>query len=122
MSEAEREKLLDLVQTLELKLNSIEQVRRAPSRGWKNFCAIFLLCCVFFHFGSSRRFLKGNFFFVFHPFATLSLISLMKKSDEEQWSLKQKLLSLDVERKSFEKEKEFLRNQIAVEQQKLQVI
>lgn len=26
MSEAEREKLLDLVQTLELKLNSIEQV------------------------------------------------------------------------------------------------
>lgn len=46
----------------------------------------------------------------------------MKKSDEEQWSLKQKLLSLDVERKSFEKEKEFLRNQIAVEQQKLQVI
>lgn len=46
----------------------------------------------------------------------------MKKSDEEQWSLKQKLMSFEVERKSFEKEKEFLRNQMAVEQQKLQVI
>lgn len=28
MSEAEREKLLELVQTLELKLNSIEQVKQ----------------------------------------------------------------------------------------------
>jgi hypothetical protein len=46
----------------------------------------------------------------------------MKKSDEEQWSLKQKLVSLEVERKSFEKEKEFMRNQIAMEQQKAQVI
>lgn len=45
----------------------------------------------------------------------------MKKSDEEQWSLKQKLIAFEVERKSFEKEKEFLRNQIAVEQQKVQV-
>lgn len=46
----------------------------------------------------------------------------MKKSDEEQWSLKQKLLSFEVERKSFEKEKDFMRTQIAAEQQKLQVI
>lgn len=46
----------------------------------------------------------------------------MKKSDEEQWSIKQKVMSFEVERKSFEKEKEFLRNQIAAEQQKLQVI
>jgi hypothetical protein len=46
----------------------------------------------------------------------------MKKSDEEQWSLKQKLVSFDVERKSFEREKEFMRNQMAVEQQKVQVI
>lgn len=46
----------------------------------------------------------------------------MKKSDEEQWSLKQKLISFEVERKSFEKEKDFLRNQISTEQQKLQVI
>lgn len=45
----------------------------------------------------------------------------MKKSDEEQWSLKQKMIAFEVERKSFEKEKEFLRNQIAVEQQKVQV-
>jgi hypothetical protein len=36
MSEAEREKLLDLVQTLELKLNSIEQVTQRAERG-KNF-------------------------------------------------------------------------------------
>jgi hypothetical protein len=46
----------------------------------------------------------------------------MKKSDEEQWSLKHKLISFEVEKKSFEKEKEFLRTQIASEQQKLQVI
>ncbi|XP_070493942.1 calponin homology domain-containing protein DDB_G0272472-like [Chironomus tepperi] len=66
-SEAERQKLLDLVQTLEYKLNAIEQ-----------------------------------------------------RSDEEQWSLKQKLIAFEVERKSFEKEKEFLRNQIANDQQKVQ--
>lgn len=45
----------------------------------------------------------------------------MKKSDEEQWSLKQKLISFEVERKSFEKEKQFIRHQIAVEQEKVQV-
>lgn len=104
MSEAEREKLLDLVQTLELKLNSIEQVST-----------------------KSKTFLprwQGNFkpFLLFPSFAFFSLISLMKKSDEEQWSLKQKLIAFEVEKKSFEKEKEFLRNQIAIEQQKVQVI
>lgn len=46
----------------------------------------------------------------------------MKKSDEEQWSLKHKLVSFEVEKKSFEKEKEFLRNQISMEQLKVQVI
>ncbi|CAG9806295.1 unnamed protein product [Chironomus riparius] len=66
-SEAERQKLLDLVQTLEFKLNAIEQ-----------------------------------------------------RSDEEQWSLKQKLLAFEVERKSFQKEKDFLRNQITNDQQKVQ--
>ncbi|CAO1422321.1 unnamed protein product [Diamesa serratosioi] len=67
MSETERNKLLDLVQTLEVKLNSIEQ-----------------------------------------------------KSDEEQWSLKQKLNSFDVEKKSFHKEKEYQRSQMAIEQQRVQ--
>lgn len=45
----------------------------------------------------------------------------MKKSDEEQWNFKHKLITFEAERKSFEKEKEFLRNQIALEQQKVQV-
>ena len=45
----------------------------------------------------------------------------LQRSDEEQWSLKQKLIAFEVERKSFEKEKEFLRNQIANDQQKVQV-
>lgn len=51
----------------------------------------------------------------------LSLWWSLQKSEEEQWSLKQKLIAFEVERKSFEKEKEFLRNQIASEQQKMQV-
>ena len=101
MSEAEREKLLDLVQTLELKLNSIEQVTSETFR-------------IFF----PEQILNQFYFF---SFAFFSIISLMKKSDEEQWSLKQKLISFEVERKSFEKEKEFLRNQIAMEQQRFQV-
>jgi hypothetical protein len=63
-----------------------------------------------------------TFLFFFSSFCIFSLISLMKKSDEEQWSLKHKLISFEVERKSFEREKEFLRDQIASEQQKLQVI
>ncbi|CAO1427379.1 unnamed protein product [Diamesa hyperborea] len=67
MSETERNKLLDLVQTLEVKLNSIEQ-----------------------------------------------------KSDEEQWSLKQKLNSFDVEKMSFQKEKEYQRSQMSIEQQRVQ--
>lgn len=66
----------------------------------------------------SREFENGIFYFL-HFFSS---ISLMKKSDEEQWSLKQKLLAFEVERKSFEKEKDFMRNQIAIEQQKVQVI
>lgn len=37
MSEAEREKLLDLVQTLELKLNSIEQVKQKSEKFPKIF-------------------------------------------------------------------------------------
>jgi hypothetical protein len=45
----------------------------------------------------------------------------LQRSDEEQWSLKQKLTSFEVERRSFEKEKEFLRTQIANDQQKVQV-
>lgn len=45
----------------------------------------------------------------------------LQRSDEEQWSLRQKLTAFEVERKSFEKEKEFLRNQIANDQQKVQV-
>lgn len=39
-SEAEREKLLDLVQTLELKLNSIEQVTY-KKRNFSHFAAPF---------------------------------------------------------------------------------
>lgn len=106
MSEAEREKLLDLVQTLELKLNSVEQVTQRTRKTFQIFLVFsenskleFFIFCIFF-----------------------SSISLMKKSDEEQWSLKQKLLAFEVERKSFEKEKDFMRNQIAIEQQKVQVI
>ena len=45
----------------------------------------------------------------------------LQRSDEEQWSLKQKLLTFEVERKSFQKEKDFLRNQITNDQQKVQV-
>lgn len=110
MSEAEREKLLDLVQTLELKLNSIEQVRTKNKllRTFRNFLS---------HSQGNL-----NQIFYFPSFAFFLLISLMKKSDEEQWSLKQKLIAFEVEKKSFEKEKEFLRNQIAIEQQKVQVI
>lgn len=46
----------------------------------------------------------------------------LKKSDEEQWSLRQKLTSFEVDKRGFEKEKEFYRTQLAAEQQKLNVI
>lgn len=44
-----------------------------------------------------------------------------QKSDEEQWSLKQKLNSFDVEKMSFQKEKEYQRSQMSIEQQRVQV-
>lgn len=40
MSEAEREKLLDLVQTLELKLNSLEQVTQRTRKTFQ-ICLVF---------------------------------------------------------------------------------
>lgn len=53
MSEAEREKLLDLVQTLELKLNSIEQV----TQRFKTFQICFL---PFFPFSLPKKFFKSK--------------------------------------------------------------
>lgn len=68
-SEVERTKLLELVQSLEMKLGSLEQT-----------------------------------------------------SVEDNWNIKQKMTGLEVERAAFEREKNFLREQLTREQKRLEVI
>lgn len=66
-TEAERTRLIELVKSLEVKLNSVEQ-----------------------------------------------------SATEEQWTLRQKSSTLDAERKSFEREKEFIREKLTAEEKRIQ--
>lgn len=51
----------------------------------------------------------------------LKLSSVEQSSTEEQWSLRQKSASLDAERKSFEREKEFIREKMATDEKRIVV-
>ena len=47
------------------------------------------------------------------------MLSFFQKSEEEQWTLRQQLSSLEVERKSFEKEREHQRKQHSIEEKRV---
>lgn len=51
----------------------------------------------------------------------LKLKSLEQQSTEEQWTMRQQRNSLDAERASFERERDFLREKMSAEEKRIEV-
>lgn len=96
--EAERLRLLDLVKTLELKFNSVEQVIYSLTYE-HNFLFYYSRLKVQFNFAKTN----------------------IQSSSEEQWTMRQQRSSLEAEKVAFEREKEFIREKQLADESRIQV-